>query len=219
MYWQDTTEDKHFVVPDSVVDVRFRINCPTLPVDHAWALRDAICHHLPWFADAAFAGLHIIHGADSGNGWERPDSPDALLYLSRRTRLALRLPKERVEDAMALIGKNLDVAGSPMEIGKAAIRPLSATTTLYSRHVISKPGWNEDTFIEWAVGELRRMDIDFKKILAGKESALQTPQGVLDTRSLMVGNLSFKDAVELQQYGLGSERTLGCGLFIPQKSV
>ncbi|HIP52994.1 MAG TPA: type I-MYXAN CRISPR-associated protein Cas6/Cmx6 [Chromatiales bacterium] len=219
MYWQDTSEDEHFTITDEVVDVRFRIDCPTLPVDHAWPLREAICSHLPWFMEEPIAGLHTIHGADSGNGWERPQDPDALLHLSRRTRLALRLPQEKVSDAMGLVGKALDIAGNTMRIGKADTRLLSVTTTLYSRHVLSDPEKDENQFIEWAAEQLRTLNIRFKKILAGRESTFKTPAGPLHTRSLMVGNLRYQDALQLQQAGIGAERTLGCGLFIPQKTV
>jgi CRISPR/Cas system CSM-associated protein Csm4 (group 5 of RAMP superfamily) len=34
----------------------------------------------------------------------------------------------------------------------------------------------------------------------------------------MVAELSYEDAITLQEQGLGPHRTLGCGLFLPQKS-
>ncbi|MGD9164124.1 MAG: type I-MYXAN CRISPR-associated protein Cas6/Cmx6, partial [Chromatiales bacterium] len=70
MFWQEETDEEQYVVPDDVVDLIFKIKCRTLPVDHAWPLSEAIHQALPWFAEERQAGLHLIHGADSGNGWE-----------------------------------------------------------------------------------------------------------------------------------------------------
>ncbi|MES9880712.1 MAG: type I-MYXAN CRISPR-associated protein Cas6/Cmx6 [Sedimenticola sp.] len=40
----------------------------------------------------------------------------------------------------------------------------------------------------------------------------------MTTRSLMVADLSVEDAIHLQEQGIGEGRSMGCGLFIPQKS-
>jgi CRISPR-associated protein Cas6 len=218
MFWQEDTSEEQFTVPENVIDLMFGIHCPTLPVDHAWALHTAINEILPWFAGEPLAGLHIIHGADSGNGWERPQGADDLLYLSRRTRLGLRLPRQRLDDAEALVGQTLDVSGHSLEIRQPKRRLLGMTNVLYSRYVVSDAGWDEDRFMAWTVDELKGMRLGFKKVLCGKTNTLFTPGGPVHTRSLMVANLSYEDAVYLQEQGLGPMRTMGCGLFSPQKS-
>lgn len=218
MHWQEETTEEQFVVPDDVVDLSYQIRCPTLPVDHAWALASEIQRVLPWFPDEPLAGLHLIHVADSGNGWERPHGEDELLYPSRRTRLVLRLPKHRLDDAMTLSGKTLNVDGHTLEVKESKVRKLGTTNILYSRYVISDPEWSEEEFISWAIAQLKAMGLRFKKILGGKSSRLATPQGVVKTRSLMVANLSLEDAIRLQEQGMGEGRNMGCGLFIPQKS-
>ncbi|MDH5785954.1 MAG: type I-MYXAN CRISPR-associated protein Cas6/Cmx6, partial [Chromatiales bacterium] len=50
---------------------------------------------------------------------------------------------------------------------------------------------------------------------------LHSPGRTLTTRSLLVADLSFDDAITLQELGIGQKayRKLGCGLFIPHKSV
>ncbi|MEJ1369074.1 MAG: type I-MYXAN CRISPR-associated protein Cas6/Cmx6 [Candidatus Sedimenticola sp. (ex Thyasira tokunagai)] len=218
MYWQEETNNAQVTIPDDVVDLVYQIRCTSLPVDHAWALATAIKGALPWFPEEPLAGLHLIHVADSGNGWERPQGENELLYPSRRTRLVLRMPKERLDEATVLVGKTLDISGHPLEVEKAKSRKLGVTDILYSRYVISDPAWSEVEFIDWAVSQLKSMRIQFKKILCGKISQLATPQGILMTRSLMVANLSFEDAIHLQEQGIGEGRAMGCGLFIPQKS-
>ena len=219
MYWQEETDEEQYVVPDEVVDLIFKIKCRSLPVDHAWSLSEAIHQQLPWFAEEPQAGLHLIYGADSGNGWERPSEGEEALYLSRRTPLILRLPKERVEDAGMLSGQTLDIAGNPLEIGAGHTRLLGMTTTLYSRHVISQPGEDEDSFLQQAVETLHSMDLRFKKVLSGKVTRFQSPETHLESRSLMVAGLSLDDAVSLQQAGVGPLRSRGFGLFVPHKTV
>ncbi len=219
MFWQEETDEEQYVVPDEVVDLIFKIKCRTLPVDHAWSLSEAIHQALPWFPEEEQAGLHLIHGADSGNGWERPSEGEEALYLSRRTPLVLRLPKTRVDEAGRLTGITLTIAGNSLEIGESHTRLLGMTTTLYSRHVVSQPDQDEDEFLHQAVENLRAMGLGFKKVLSGKIASFSSPEGPLQTRSLMVAGLSLDDAVILQQQGVGPLRSRGFGLFVPHKTV
>jgi CRISPR-associated protein Cas6 len=219
MFWQEEIDEEQYIVPDNVVDLIFKIKCRTLPVDHAWALSEAIHEVLPWFPEEDQAGLHLIYGADSGNGWERPSEGEEALYLSRRTPLILRLPKVRVEDAETLTGKTLDVAGNSLEIGESHTRSLAMTTTLYSRHVVSETELEEDAFLQQAVESLQVPGLRFKKVLCGKVTRFATPEGTLETRSLMVAGLSLDDAVTLQEQGIGPLRSRGFGLFVQHKTV
>ena len=219
MYWQEEKEEKVTQVPDNVVDLAFSIDCRAVPVDHAYALSSAIRKVLPWFDDEHGAALHLIHVADSGNGWEKPSGADDLMYLSRRTRLTLRLAKEQVENARALSGQTLDVAGHMLKVGEAKVVPLQLTDTLYARYVTAQEGQSEEAFIADTVLQLHRLGLSFKKILAGKEFHLGTPDGALFVRSLMVAEMTQADAIVLQEQGLGANRSLGCGVFTPHKSI
>jgi len=219
MYWQEKTPAEEFVVPDAIVDAVFNISCRSLPVDHAYALSQAIQTALPWFAAEADAGLHTIHGADSGNGWMRPEDPRALLQLSQRTKLALRLPKHRLADAEALLGKTLDIAGHALRLDKLTVRPLSRITTLFSRHIVMVAGDDETGFLRAAADQLGTLGIKPAKMLCGRMTTVATPARSIQTRSLMVADLAVEEAVRLQQRGLGPERKLGCGLFIPHKDI
>jgi CRISPR-associated protein Cas6 len=219
MFWQEDELDvTEFVVPDDVVDLVFSMNCKRLPVDHAYSLSQTIQQQLPWFADEPTSALHIIHGADSGNGWERPEENDDVIYLSRRTKLVLRLPKHRLDDARALTGSTLEVSGSKLEVKEGKARLFSTSHTLYARYVVDNTD-NEDEFIAEAVKALRALKLRFKKVLCGKSHTLATPQGELQTRSLMVAELPPEDAVRLQQYGIGDHLKMGCGVFLPHKTL
>jgi len=219
MYWQEDKETTRFAVPDDVVDVAYTITCRALPVDHAHALMQAVRQALPWFESEVQAGIHPIHVADSGNGWMRPEQPDDLLYLSRRTRLVLRVPKSRVDDAKRLVGQMLTVAGEPMQVTDAATRLLSDLTTIFARYVVTKSVESEAEFLSEAQAQLRAMEIEAKKMLCGMAKQIGTPQGPVSTRSLMLADLTPDASVRLQSEGLGHHRQLGCGIFIAHKDI
>jgi CRISPR-associated protein Cas6 len=203
---------------DEVLDAIFTITCPTLPVDHAWALSQAIEAALPWFAEEPHAGLHTVHGAASGSGWMRPEGADALLQLSHRARLALRLPASRLEDAAALVGRTLDVGGWPLRVEKMTPRPLARITTLFARYVLLE-GSDEAAFIETATHELAALGIRAERMVCGRVTPVATPRRTYEARSLMLAGLSLEHSLHLQRSGLGEARRLGCGVFIPHKDI
>jgi CRISPR-associated protein Cas6 len=219
MYWQENKTDQPFVPSDDVVDVAFRIVCRSLPVDHAYALAQAVGSVLPWLTEDETAGVHTIHVAESGNGWMRPETADAVLYLSRRTRLVLRLPKHRVKDAQALSGKTLLVGRNPMQVEAAAVRPLAPSATVFSRYIVSPGAQDEAAFLAETARTLAALGIQARKMLCGIERVIATPERAIHTRSLMIAELAPAESVTLQQRGLGPLRHLGCGLFVPHKDI
>jgi CRISPR-associated protein Cas6 len=220
MYWQeDNKRDSHPTVSDDVLDVAYLIRCQTLPVDHAWALSKAVQQVLPWIKSEAGAGVHTIHVAESGNGWMRPEGAGALLHLSRRTKLQIRVPRHRVDDARNLMGKTLDVAGHALTVEKAMLKPLSAFPAVFSRYVVSDCGQDENAFLAAMVRELGQLGIRPMKMLCGIEKTLATPDGPVRTRSLMLADLTLLESIRVQQRGLGPMRLLGCGLFLPHKDI
>lgn len=204
--------------PDDVVDAVFTITCPCLPVDHAWALQQAIEAALPWFAGEPLAGLHTVHGAASGSGWMRPEGADALLQLSHRARLALRLPGRRLRDAAALLGRTLQVSGWPLHVEKMTPRPLSRITTLFSRCVVLAAD-DEAGFVGAAQDELAALGISPGRMVCGRVTTVATPARTFQARSLMLAGLAPGQSLRLQQSGLGAGRRIGCGLFIPHKDI
>ncbi len=220
MYWTEDNNQTAYTVPDDIVDLTFRISCRCLPVDHAYALSQAIVQALPWLAKEERAGIHLIHGAESGHGWQRPEDPDSdVLHLSQRAKLTLRLPKECVSRAKEMTGVTLEIDGYPLEVGNATVRPLSTLTTLFARHVVAREENDETRFIERAADELSQMGISVGKLLCGKSHVFRTATERVFTRRLMVADLKIEDSVKLQQQGLGPYRELGCGLFIPHKGI
>ena len=218
MYWNETDSKQDETVSADVVDLVFGIRCRSLPVDHAWLLSEALVGELPWLIDERQAGIHPIYISESGNGWMRPENPDDILHLSKRTRLILRVPKHRQQEAEQLVGKMLSVAGSSMEIVSVSKRMLSSITTLFSRYVVSDET-DEAVFLDRIIQELHAMNIRPGKILPGKERILRTSDRHIETRSLMLTDITVAEAVRLQQDGLGPYRHLGCGMFVPHKDI
>jgi len=224
MYWEDEKdENTPYVVPDEVVDLVYRINCRSLPLDHAHSFSTAIRDHLSWIDEEERAGIHLIHGAESGNGWIRPDdASNELLHLSHRSRMTLRVPKHRIEDAHQLSGQTLDIDGHSLEVGKANVKLFSTLPTQFARYVVVPEGLeheDEEAFMAYAVEQLRELEIKVRKLLCGRAHAIRHPDGDLHTRSLMLADLEVEEAVTLQQRGIGEHRTMGCGLFIPHKGI
>lgn len=216
-YWQE--DNPQPTIPDTLLDVVYKIECRHLPLDHAYALSSAIQQALPWLQDIPQAGIHLIHGAESGNGWMRPqDATDQPLHLSRRTRMTLRLPTRCVTEAQQLTGKVLDIGGYPLTVGPATIKPLIASSTLFSRYVITDTE-DEMALMGMIAQQLQLMGITPRKLLCGKPHSLQTPTQALLTRSVMIADLTPIESISLQHQGIGEGRKLGCGLFIPHKGI
>ncbi len=220
MYWHEDTHEQTPDTRDEVVDLVFRIDCRTLPVDHAHALSSAVRNVLPWLDDEVLAGIHVIHVAGSQNGWYRPEeTEDAIIHLPRRARMTLRLPRARTEAARTLCGAKLDIAGHTLVVGEAHVKPLQSLSTLFARYVVAPEDDDEEAFVQWVAEELKSMGIRVRKILCGRSHYIHTPNGRLFTRSVMVADLNKEESLRLQARGLGTNRKLGCGLFIPHKGI
>ncbi len=218
------TEDKgnqdHYVISDDVMDFVFSIKCKCLPYEHMYALYLALQQALPWLDDEDLAGIHPIYGAESGNGWQRPEGKlNELMYISHRQKLILRMPKTRQDDMQSLVGQTLDVDSYSLALVRMETRLLSDMPTIFARFVVSDGYLDETAFLEQAANHIQAMGIQIQKMLAGRERQIMTPAGTLHTRSLMLADLAPEESVRLQQRGLGTHRHLGCGLFLPQKGI
>lgn len=220
MYWEDDS-DTSGAVDDRVVDLAFAFHCRQLPLDSAYALYEALRARLPWLEDEPLAGVHAIHSGASGNGWMSPeDAGTGVILPSRRSRLVLRLPRERVEDARALTGAVFEISGEPFEVAEAQVRPLVQHTAVYARHVAGEAGEDEQAFLERIVALLAgALGIRCKKMVCGKLHRVGAGDREIVTRSLLLADLAVEDSVRLQVEGLGEGRKIGCGLFVGHREV
>jgi CRISPR-associated protein Cas6 len=220
MFWDEATPADVMAELRDVVDVAFRIDCPCLPLDHAHALSAALLAELPWLETEPLAGVHLIHGAESGNGWMRPQDPEKdLLHLSRRARLRLRVPQARIDEAASLVGARLDIDGFAVAIGPMNVLPLDPLPVVFARYVVSDPDQDEAAFLSRMAGEIQALGVPATKLLSGRSHVLRVPGGLLHTRSLMVAELQPEFSLRLQRSGIGPDRAMGCGLFIGHKDI
>ena len=220
MFWNDdSTNEAVYEVPDDIVDVNFKIKCAQLPLDHAHQLSEAIIKQLPWIKDSSSAGIHLIHGAESGNGWIRPTDPDELIFPSRRTLFTIRTPQEHIEDVRALDGNSIEVYDASIEFSKPTIRKLSKLTTIFARYVLADQIEDESSFLNEMIELLAQKNIRPKKMMSGRATSMRFPGKTLGARSLMIDGITVTESVLLQQQGLGSGRKFGCGLFLPHKGI
>jgi len=222
MYWsEDNGKKDEVVISDNIVDIVFSVQGKTIPLDNAYALSSAIEQVLPWVSNDKHIGIHHIFGAESGNGWLRPENTEnEILFLSRRQKLTIRIAKERLSDIQALTGQTLKIEDHELTVGKSTIRKLSDMNIVFARNVvIGETSVSEDEFMQACVAQLKDLGISVKKMMCGRERSIQLPDRQLMTRGLMVADLDKKDSVKIQECGIGVGRKLGCGLFLPQKGI
>lgn len=191
----------------TVVDVSFEVRCGRLPRDYGYALFRALADALEWLEEDASAGVHPLHGTTTANGE---------LLLGPRGRLMLRLTAGRAEQVLALAGRRLDV-GSGLEIGAGRVRELMPYATVHS-HFVSTGSADEAEFLGRAAAELREAGLP-AQMISGKAHAMVTPGGEVRGFSLLLHGLSPSQSLAVQKSGLGEGRKLGCGIFVPHKSV
>ena len=221
MLWEEDKKQQVFVVPDDVADLSFKIDCKQIALDHAQDLSRALLKALPWLEEEEMAGVHLIHGATTGNGWQRPEESgaDDFIYLSRRSRMQLRLPKERFADAEQLVGQTLDVGSYSLTVGEFQVKAFSPQSTLFSRYLLLEKGETENQLIQRVADDMQSMGIRLKKALCGIGHEFNLAEGRCQTMSFMVADLDPDEAVILQQKGIGGGRKMGFGLFIPHKGI
>tara|TARA_Y100000782_G_C10145460_1_gene249143 strand:+ start:595 stop:1263 length:669 start_codon:yes stop_codon:yes gene_type:complete len=201
----------------SMTDIAYMINCKTLPYDHAFKLSNQITMVLPWLNDNLQNGIHMLHGPHAGHGWER--STDDTIFLSKRTRLILRIPKTHIDRAKKLEGVTLKISNDTLVVGKSYEKPFTETRDLFSKFVIVDKGINEEQFLEKINNELQQNGVSLHKTICGKTNTLEINNKKKSTRSLMLPGLSKQQSILIQDKGLGEGRIFGCGLFVPHKSI
>ena len=221
MLWQEDKKAAPFSVPGTVADLSFKLISKQVPLDHAQQLSDELHKILPWLKDEPLAGVHMIHGASTGNGWNRPedDCEGACIYLSKRSRMLIRMPKTRYPEMDKLIGKTINLAGNDVTFGEYQVKPFTPLGTLFCRYVIVGENETEDEFVARVASDMKAMGINLTKALCGMGHVFQMANGPAKTMSIMVADLDPEDAVTLQQNGIGEGRKAGFGLFVAHKGI
>lgn len=190
------------------VDVALALRGAALPGQPAVALREALLRHWPWLEREPLAGVHPLKLAHAG---------DAAVALPQRLRLLLRLPRARVPEVLASAPQSLALDGANIELGPPQVREWLAHSTLYAYRVVA-PRHDEALFMQQVQAGLADLGVA-GELVCGKAGNLPVRGQNLTTYSLMVHGLRPGAALRLLAAGLGPERLLGCGLFVPHRSA
>jgi CRISPR-associated protein Cas6 len=194
-----------------MIDLQFDLVGSTIPADNAQLLGDAIQAILPWLNEDGGSGIQHLKGAETNSG-------DASLNINRRTKLYMRVPKARVADAQKLSGQTLDLAGHALQIGGFKTREFSPFANIYA-HFVDTGSGTEEQFVQ---DVMRELDGRFQLrcgFICGKQQTLRSATGPLTGYSLMLHDVPPHKSLQLQDEGMGRHRLLGCGIFIPHKSI
>lgn len=216
MYWEEEKEESSNQPQDKIVDVSFKVNCKKIAADHAYDLYQAINNLIPKIKDVNNLAIHSIYGAESGAGWERPETE---IYLSKRTRFCIRTPIEFADELFKLNEKTLNIGKYDITLSKPNIKKLITTDTLFCRAVVLRDYNDEDIFLKNVNDFLQSIDVNIKKMLCGKEHIIKTPNENLIGKTLLITDLEKKDSIKIQEIGIGIGKLYGCGIFLPYKSI
>ncbi len=194
--------------PD-MVDVAFELFAASLPAHFEWPIYRQLVRRAPWLAGERAAGMHPLRTTADADGRH---------LLARRTRLVVRMPRDRACSASVLEGASLDLGGDDrVRLGVGTLRPLAPAPTLYSPHVVTGDA-DEARFCANVRAQLAALGIR-ASIVCGRRSHVR-----LDGRDdvafgLAVHSLDDSSSLRLQSAGLGDARAIGCGLFVPHKTI
>jgi CRISPR-associated protein Cas6 len=209
--WAGWPESKPEVYTPHMIDLQFDLVGTTIPADNAQSLSDALRRLLPWLGEESGSGIQHLKGAETNSG-------DATLNINRRTKLFMRIPKTRVDDMQQLVGQTLDIAGHAVQIGSFKTRAFSPFGNIYA-HFVDTGGASEEQFVQ---DVMRELDGHFQLrcgFICGKPQTLQSASGPLHGFSLMLHDVPPHKSLQIQDEGMGRNRLLGCGIFIPHKSI
>jgi len=209
MYNPEWEAIRQFNYTPSFMDLQFDLSGMEIPEDHGYALFEEIAHHLPWLRDLPSVAIHPVHATPSGRNHN--------LVINRRVKLVLRLPVERVADARALVGKQIDPGAGQLRIGDLKEKAVTPYATLYS-HFVALENDDEAGFLDEIRRQLQEMGIE-AGLIPGKPHRMHMPERVIGGYSLMLHDVDLMQSMTLQERGLGLYRGYGCGIFIPHKSI
>lgn len=196
--------------PGSTVDVVFGIAGTTLPADYAFGLWRAVGRSLPWFEAEAAAGIHRLRTAPTAYG---------VVLLANRAKLTLRVPGARLADTLALSGGRLAIEGSELAVGEGVARPLQPWATLHSQQVAAEAAADAGAAFEEQVARWLRARGVVCQFITGRRRSVRAGAREVVGWSVVLHGLAPDASLAIQAEGMGGDRALGCGIFVPHKSI
>jgi CRISPR-associated protein Cas6 len=192
------------VVLSRIVDLAFPIHGDQIPADHGYVLYAGLCQVQQSLHGAPWLGVHPIKGIAGG----------ASLRLPPGSKLRLRLPVDRVGEALPLVGQTITVGDPRIRLKAPQLTPLRPAVTLYSRLVIIKGFMDRDAFGAAVQRQLDTLRAQCKVTL-GPRRTCRIKDRVIVGHAVWLSELSAEESIDVQERGLGGRRHMGCGLFSP----
>jgi CRISPR-associated protein Cas6 len=191
-----------------MVDIAFGITGRSLPRDFEWPLYREIARVIPWIAAVPWAGVLPVKG---------PRTADGGIMITHRTRLVVRLPRERLCSSSALEHATLRVGDAELAVGTGTFRKHLPAPTLYSPRVTAGEA-DEVRFVALLEEELAALDVR-GRIICGRKVSVELEEGEAAAWPVAVHGLRDADSLRLQSAGLGRGQEVGCGLLYPHKTI
>lgn len=195
-------------IDSTVVDVVFDVRGTSLPAEHAWPLLRAVEACLAWLPNEALAAIHPLRTLPTGYG---------VVLLAQRAKLVLRLPTARLPDALLLQHATLDVGDSALYVGAGVARALRPGATLSAQRVASGAG-DEAAFEADIADRLQRMGVA-ARCISGRRRGGDAGGRKIAGFALALHGLGPADSLRIQCEGIGGDRRLGWGVFVPAKTI
>jgi CRISPR-associated protein Cas6 len=189
------------------LDFAFAVAGDSLDREYPHRLYEALRAVAPWLDDEPLAGVHPLRGLTP--------SADALLF-GGRTRMVLRVPETRLEACRQLQGASLG-ASLPLRLGSGSSRELLPYPVLHARLVVTGAE-DEAAFVADVERAAAQLELDCE-LIVGRRGELGIGAQRLSGFSLMLHGLTAAASLRAQAHGIGQHRKMGCGVFVPHKSV
>lgn len=191
-----------------MVDVAFEISGNDLPRNFEWPLFREIARVLPWIAGMPRAGILPLRGMRTAEGG---------VMITHRSRLVVRLPRDRVCSASALERETLRVGEATLAVGEGSFRKHLPTPTLYSPRVATGEA-DEGRFLAILEEEIAALGAR-GRLICGRRVEVELEEGPVSAYPVAVHDLGEADSLLLQRAGLGRGQPVGCGLLVPHKTI
>ena len=205
--YEDNTETSDIGLT-AMSDVYLSLCGSIIPVDHGYLVYRELSRLLPWIDEEALLGIRSIQGSNNGN---------EELVLNHRAKVVIRCGTNRLDDLKSLQGQTIKLNQYSLTIGSCTAKPLSQYSPLYAHCVVTNSE-DEIEFTRDIMESLSKMEIQ-SRFICGKRQEVFDGQQPRSGYSLLLHDLPLKHSIHIQQQGMGLLRKLGCGIFIPHKSI
>lgn len=190
----------------SAIEISFDLQGESIPADYPHKLWAALLRIAPALAENDQVGVIPLRGP-TNNGE---------LLLPKRSKLLLRSPLDMLDAVLALSGQALQIGNSEVQLGQGRTREIQPYPTL-AAHLVVGPA-DEIEFMEMVQTALDALEVQ-SKLICGRHHRLNTDGQDITGFSLVMHDLKDEDSLRVQYAGMGGERNLGCGIFVPYKVI